>query len=172
MTKTFYSAARFGAVLVALNLAYQAFIWFTGMNSAQSAFLPFLLFLPALIVIGMLAERRRGGSALKLVLTGAVISIIASVCIVAMMFLFLDVIGGGILPPFLVAQRDALANQIAHSENVSEHALGQFRALNSLTPMKFAIWAGIQNAILGFVESVILGGMVALFIKRRTASRH
>ena len=69
------------------------------------------------------------------------------------MLLFLDVIGGGILPPVLQDELEALRADSSGSADVARRIV----RLEQLTPLRFAIGAAINTFLLTIVVAVPLG---------------
>ena len=142
---------RYAALLAIANFAWQAIIWFSGLNHYQAALYPFFLFPPVAMLLAFRDawarfETVRWPVAAIIVLT---IALIASLLLIPTMWLFLDVIGHGALPPVLQAQLDALRQNHGRGEDVAR----KIAQLEQLTPLRFAVAAAINTFVLAIAAA-------------------
>jgi len=149
------------AGLTAANVAWQSLLWFSGLNVRPAALSVFFLFFPAALLLYAVGARRRGAGLGGLFAGGALVALLGGLGVAAMMWVFLEAIGGGVLPPVVEAQREALAA----ANDPADAAM--LRKLNALTPTGFAVMAGVQNAILGVIEAAVIAAGVRLAMRGR-----
>ena len=143
---------QFGAILLLVNLLYQSFLWVTELNRQPTMLAVFFAFFPIVLCVLFFIMRRKRFGYPHLVLAGVATSFVGAVGIFLMMYLFLNVIGGGVLPPVLAELIASLEARAAAGEDVS----AELERYQRLTPTSFAIGSAIQNFVFGCVEAIII----------------
>ena len=156
------TSALAGIILAAINFIYQSLLWFSELNEFGVALLFFYAIFPIVLVVNLYFLRRKGGRFFQLFLSGVIVSIIGGLGIIAMMYFYLNIVGGGVLPPVL----EATIAQLEADQTAGKDVSDKLNSYRSFTPTSFALFSGIQNTIIGVVETIIISAILMFIIRR------
>lgn len=151
-----------GAILIAINFAYQTFLWFSGLNEVPAALIIFFLFFPAVLGFNFYQLRNRGENYISLLLSGLIISVMGGLGILAMLYFYLNIVGGGVLPPVFDAEIARLELDRSAGKDVST----ELNAYREMTATGFAVASAAQNALIGIMETVAIAAVIVWTVSR------
>ncbi|MBI1393047.1 MAG: DUF4199 family protein [Alphaproteobacteria bacterium] len=155
--------AQAGFGLVLANLAWQALLWSTGLNERPALLAVFYLLLVVAIVAATFLARRAGAGFAGVLGAGVVAAILGGIGVAAMMYVFLNLIGGGVLPPAIVASMETLRAEAAAGADVAD----RIASLEALTPTTFALLSGAQTAVIGVIAAAVFGAVAMVALRPR-----